>query len=171
MLRQPAPLCLVVARIAEVELGALLASPPVALEYLLAAVVAHVNERGHLGIPHVVQDHCSGVLCPPQLVELVVVALAQLEEILSSLPEFATHEWIHVMPKPVSEEIHQLRELLGRASTAGTAACQHLGRHEAALPQAASRCLRARVTAAAVVVHGHLCRAGTRAAAGGAAGR
>lgn len=76
-----------VAVVAQVVLCTLFAAPLLAHQNIRAAVVARVHESGCGGVVHVVQDHHGAVLCPTELVELIMVSLTQRQKILSAVEE------------------------------------------------------------------------------------
>ena len=74
---------------AEVEILALCASVPVTRFYLSLAVVAGGGECWRLWVMQVIQHHHAAVLRAPDGVELIVIALAQGQEVLH------TSRWIN----------------------------------------------------------------------------
>lgn len=72
-----AVLARMLARIAQVKVRALCAPPPGTPLYFTPAFVAGRLPRRFFGIVHVVQQHHAGVLCAPEHVELVMVALLE----------------------------------------------------------------------------------------------
>ena len=71
---------------AQVEVRAHRAAVALARLDLLLAVVAGAGEGGGIRVVQVVQHHHAAVLGPPQRVKLVVVALAQRQELLHRCP-------------------------------------------------------------------------------------
>lgn len=84
------------ARVAEVDL-ARLAVVAVSCEDIRVALAAAGHELGRVGRVQVVENHHAGVLGAPQLVELVVVALAQVEEGLPRVEVLALLDVVHVL--------------------------------------------------------------------------
>eukprot|EP00630_Chrysocystis_fragilis_P003965 CAMPEP_0197395064 /NCGR_PEP_ID=MMETSP1165-20131217/6315_1 /TAXON_ID=284809 /ORGANISM="Chrysocystis fragilis, Strain CCMP3189" /LENGTH=274 /DNA_ID=CAMNT_0042920811 /DNA_START=447 /DNA_END=1268 /DNA_ORIENTATION=+ len=85
-----------VARLAEAEVLVLLARPVVASVDVLLAVRADRGELGHLRVVHVVERHHRRVLGAAQLVELVVVPLAQVEEQLAGVVKVGLDDLVAV---------------------------------------------------------------------------
>ena len=71
----------------EVEVWTSVAVPAITRKDFLATRTAGLHELGSATIVKVPQNHHRGMLCPTELVELVVVASAQVQEGLSIIEE------------------------------------------------------------------------------------
>mmetsp|Transcript_2021 Transcript_2021/g.8044 ORF Transcript_2021/g.8044 Transcript_2021/m.8044 type:complete len:319 (+) Transcript_2021:2550-3506(+) len=87
---------------AQVEVRALGAPEAVARLYLRRADVAARRKRRHVGVVKMVERHHARVLGSAQLVELVVVALAQRQVLLPRVEELGRHRLVRLRLRRVA---------------------------------------------------------------------